>query len=136
VSPFQDYSWWNRVIQRPLKRNEAAGFERLQALVRSICLRRTKTSTYNGEPIISMVQKDVRLIRLDMQQQERSMYDKMWDVVRKVIFFFFFFLFGGQTLFRIGRLFNMPIFILVFLSFICLTMSVSLYRFSPIFSST
>mmetsp|Transcript_26849 Transcript_26849/g.67497 ORF Transcript_26849/g.67497 Transcript_26849/m.67497 type:complete len:284 (+) Transcript_26849:3177-4028(+) len=31
-----------------------------------------------------MVQKDVRLIRLDMQQQERSMYDKMWDVVRKI----------------------------------------------------
>merc|ERR550534_1013624 len=42
LEPFDDYQWFNRTIVRPLKSRYPVGFERLQVLIRSWCLRRTK----------------------------------------------------------------------------------------------
>jgi SNF2 family DNA or RNA helicase len=61
VHPFENYDWWTSIIVRPMQQEEPKGYQRLQALVGSICLRRTKDQhDRHGRPLVGLPTKKVR----------------------------------------------------------------------------
>ena len=61
IRPFNDVELFNKQISRPLKNKYEEGqkraMEKLQALLKSILLRRTKKSTIDGKPILQLPEK-------------------------------------------------------------------------------
>lgn len=54
ITPFDEYEWWCRVFQRPLKRGDPEAMKKLQLLVQFTTLRRTKNMQLNGQPIFAL----------------------------------------------------------------------------------
>ncbi|CAL8300964.1 unnamed protein product [Boreogadus saida] len=75
LKPFNIKEWWNRIIQRPVSQGDRAGLSNLQTLVRCITLRRTKSSTVDGRPLVSLPEKTVCVEQVELTQQERDEYE-------------------------------------------------------------
>ncbi|XP_071354001.1 helicase-like transcription factor [Trachinotus anak] len=75
LKPFDVREWWNRVIQRPVTQGDRDGLQNLQALVKCITLRRTKSSEVNGRPLVSLPEKTVYVEQVELSQQEREEYE-------------------------------------------------------------
>ncbi|KAJ3613480.1 hypothetical protein NHX12_019729 [Muraenolepis orangiensis] len=75
LKPFHIKEWWNRVIQRPVTQGDRTGLLNLQTLVRCVTLRRTKTSTVNGRPLVALPGKAVCVERVELTWQERHEYE-------------------------------------------------------------
>ncbi|KAK0141626.1 Helicase-like transcription factor [Merluccius polli] len=75
LKPFDIKEWWNRVIQRPVTQGDRAGLLNLQTLVRCITLRRTKSSTVNGRPLVALPKKTVCVEQVELTPQERAEYE-------------------------------------------------------------
>ncbi|NXO55910.1 HLTF factor, partial [Aramus guarauna] len=77
LKPFTDREWWHRTIQRPVTMGAPGGLGRLQSLIRSITLRRTKTSKVKGKPILELPERKVLIQRVTLTEEERKIYQSV-----------------------------------------------------------
>ncbi|KAJ9566020.1 hypothetical protein OSB04_001986 [Centaurea solstitialis] len=61
-------------IKAPIQRNPVAGYKKLQVILKTIMLRRTKGTLLKGEPIISLPPKTIVLKKVDFTAEERGFY--------------------------------------------------------------
>lgn len=81
VDPFGEYAWWSRVIMKPIKNKEETGFIRLQAVLESILLRRTKDQKVDdGGAIIALPPRNVRLRAVTFTGEEEQFYQQLWSL--------------------------------------------------------
>ncbi|KAM9279237.1 helicase-like transcription factor [Morus bassanus] len=77
LKPFTDREWWHRTIQRPVMMGAPGGLGRLQSLIRSITLRRTKTSKVKGKPILDLPERKVLIQHITLTEEERQIYESV-----------------------------------------------------------
>ncbi|KAK0464993.1 SNF2 family N-terminal domain-containing protein [Desarmillaria tabescens] len=79
LQPLDDKAVWTEFIGTPVKFGQTMGIARLQTLMRTITLRRTKESkTMDGKRILSLPPRrdELRLLKFDAQEQE--IYDQFF----------------------------------------------------------
>ncbi|NXY71558.1 HLTF factor, partial [Glareola pratincola] len=77
LKPFTDREWWHRTIQRPVTMGAPGGLGRLQSLIRSITLRRTKTSKVKGKPVLELPERKVLIQHVTLTEEERQIYQSV-----------------------------------------------------------
>ncbi|XP_074767802.1 helicase-like transcription factor isoform X3 [Athene noctua] len=77
MKPFTDREWWHRTIQRPVTMGTPGGLGRLQSLIRSITLRRTKTSKVKGKPVLELPERKVLIQHVTLTEEERQAYQSV-----------------------------------------------------------
>uniref|UniRef100_A0AAY4AET9 Helicase-like transcription factor n=1 Tax=Denticeps clupeoides TaxID=299321 RepID=A0AAY4AET9_9TELE len=85
LKPFDVKEWWNRVIQRPVTQGDRESLKNLQALIKGITLRRTKTSKVAGKSVVELPQKKMFVQRVTLSEEERQEYDLAKTEGQKVI---------------------------------------------------
>eukprot|EP01119_Soliformovum_irregulare_P014104 TRINITY_DN3826_c0_g1_i1.p1 TRINITY_DN3826_c0_g1~~TRINITY_DN3826_c0_g1_i1.p1 ORF type:complete len:1079 (-),score=279.78 TRINITY_DN3826_c0_g1_i1:71-3307(-) len=80
VEPYGDYSWWSRIIMKPIRNHDDRGFTRLQTILEKILLRRTKDEKIEGgKSIVNLPPKVVRIRRIEAKTEESEFYQKLWN---------------------------------------------------------
>ncbi|KAL6069758.1 E3 ubiquitin-protein ligase SHPRH [Balamuthia mandrillaris] len=78
VHPFSNWDTWNAVIVRPMRADDPRGYQRLQALVGTLSLRRTKDQMdKTGRPLVVLPSKTVLQVDVTLSDEERQLYDAM-----------------------------------------------------------
>ncbi|XP_068810906.1 helicase-like transcription factor isoform X8 [Struthio camelus] len=77
LKPFTDREWWHRTIQRPVTMGTPGGLRRLQSLIKSITLRRTKISKVKGKPILELPERKVLIQHVTLTEEERQIYQSV-----------------------------------------------------------
>lgn len=72
--PYAVYKSFTSRIKLPISRNPATGYQKLQAVLKTVMLRRTKGSTIDGEPIITLPKKTITLQKVEFSAEERDFY--------------------------------------------------------------
>ena len=73
-------------IEIPCKRGNKRGFERLQVLLDSICLRRTKKErNSNGEALVNLPEKHMITREVELDEEERNCYNIYRSKAREII---------------------------------------------------
>ncbi|XP_057471923.1 helicase-like transcription factor CHR28 [Actinidia eriantha] len=75
--PFAVYKSFCSMIKVPINRNSTNGYKKLQAVLKTIMLRRTKGTLLDGEPIINLPPKTVELKKVDFTSEERDFYCRL-----------------------------------------------------------
>lgn len=75
--PYAVYKSFCSMIKMPITRNPANGYKKLQAVLKTIMLRRTKGTLLDGKPIISLPPKTVTLKKVDFSEEERAFYSAL-----------------------------------------------------------
>ncbi|KAK3405376.1 hypothetical protein EUGRSUZ_K01651 [Eucalyptus grandis] len=70
--PFSIKSYWQSLIQRPLSQGNQTGLSRLQVLMATISLRRTK-----DKGLIGLPKKTIETCYVELSREERELYDQM-----------------------------------------------------------
>lgn len=83
--PFSIKSYWNSLVQRPLSQGNKSGCSRLQALMETIALRRTKDMKINGQSLVELPPKDVQIRPVELSHEERELYNSVETEGRKVV---------------------------------------------------
>jgi SNF2 family DNA or RNA helicase len=78
VEPCGDYAWWNHHISRPIRSGDDKGFARLQAILETVLLRRTKDQKFNNAPIVTLPPRLCRVRRDQFGAEEDDFYQSMW----------------------------------------------------------
>ncbi|CAA6657035.1 unnamed protein product [Spirodela intermedia] len=73
--PFSVRSYWQRLVQRPLDQGSKCGLSRLQVLMQTISLRRTKDSETSTRNLVGLPPKIVETCYVDLSAEEREQYD-------------------------------------------------------------
>ncbi|XP_006841730.2 helicase-like transcription factor CHR28 isoform X1 [Amborella trichopoda] len=80
--PYAVYKSFCSMIKAPISRNPAVGYKKLQAVLKTIMLRRTKGTLLDGEPIVTLPPKSVLLKKIDFSMEERDFYSKLEEESR------------------------------------------------------
>lgn len=72
--PYAVYKTFTSKIKLPISRNPISGYQKLQAVLKLVMLRRTKGSTIDGEPIIALPPKKITLEKVEFSAEERDFY--------------------------------------------------------------
>ncbi|OWF46662.1 transcription termination factor 2-like [Mizuhopecten yessoensis] len=81
-SPFDEYKVWKQQVDT----GKSSGQNRLNILVKSLLLRRTKTQTdKTGKPLVAMTSKSSKVWELELSESERSVYDRVFSQSRSVL---------------------------------------------------
>ncbi|XP_006300585.2 helicase-like transcription factor CHR28 isoform X1 [Capsella rubella] len=75
--PYSSYVLFCSTIKNPITRNPVKGYQKLQAILKTVMLRRTKGSHLDGKPIISLPPKSIELRKVDFTVEERDFYSKL-----------------------------------------------------------
>ncbi|CAM8987954.1 unnamed protein product [Rhodiola kirilowii] len=75
--PYAKYKSFCAGIKLPISRNSVQGYKKLQVLLRTVMLRRTKDTRIGGEPIINLPPKSIQLNKVDFSPEERMFYSKL-----------------------------------------------------------
>ncbi|XP_052180410.1 helicase-like transcription factor CHR28 isoform X2 [Diospyros lotus] len=75
--PYAVYKSFCSTIKVPINRNPTNGYKKLQAVLKTIMLRRTKGTLLDGEPIINLPPKSVELKKVDFTKEEREFYCRL-----------------------------------------------------------
>ncbi|KAL2588149.1 hypothetical protein AAZV13_13G154200 [Glycine max] len=75
--PYSDYASFCTRIKSQITKNPENGYRKLQAVLKTIMLRRTKGTLLDGEPIISLPPKYIELKKVDFSMEERDFYSKL-----------------------------------------------------------
>ncbi|XP_057549405.1 putative SWI/SNF-related matrix-associated actin-dependent regulator of chromatin subfamily A member 3-like 1 [Amaranthus tricolor] len=78
--PFSNKGYWNRLVQRPLVQGDKKGLVRLQVLMSTVSLRRTKEQN-----LIVLPSKSVETHYVELSQEERDLYDRMEEEAKQVV---------------------------------------------------
>lgn len=83
VPVVSDLDWWNTYIVKPSKAKATSTREkarrRLQLILQSLLLRRTKDQSYNGRPILQLPTKTITLRATTFSADERIVYDDLFN---------------------------------------------------------
>ena len=80
LSPLDDKATWTEFIGTPVKYGQPLGVARLQTIMTSITLRRTKESkTPNGQRILTLPPRRDELRYLKFDAQEQELYDRFFN---------------------------------------------------------
>ncbi|CAI9572391.1 unnamed protein product [Staurois parvus] len=85
LKPFTAREWWHRTIQRPVSMGDQGGLRRLQALIKNITLRRTKTTKVKGKPVLQLPERKVYIQHLKLSPEERKIYESMQNEGKAII---------------------------------------------------
>uniref|UniRef100_A0AAR2L862 Helicase-like transcription factor n=1 Tax=Pygocentrus nattereri TaxID=42514 RepID=A0AAR2L862_PYGNA len=85
LKPFDVREWWTRVIQRPVMMGDRDGLKNLQGLVKTITLRRTKTSRVDGRALLELPEKKVYVQQVVLSLEEREEYEREKAEGRSII---------------------------------------------------
>lgn len=88
IEPFDVKANWSHHISKPIKFNNgdpSLGVSRLQTLMKSITLRRTKDQKIDGQSILDIPPKFDDTVLLELDPSERRLYDKMHERAKKVL---------------------------------------------------
>ncbi|KAK8953195.1 hypothetical protein KSP40_PGU006890 [Platanthera guangdongensis] len=72
--PYAVYKSFCSTIKIPISRNPINGYKKLQAVLKTVMLRRTKGTLIDGKPIISLPPKSVTLKKVDFSNDELEFY--------------------------------------------------------------
>ncbi|PWA97775.1 Helicase, C-terminal [Artemisia annua] len=75
--PYAVYKSFCSTIKVPIQRSPTTGYKKLQAVLKTIMLRRTKATLLDGEPIISLPPKTINLKKVDFTPEEREFYRRL-----------------------------------------------------------
>ncbi|PWA87095.1 SNF2-related, N-terminal domain-containing protein [Artemisia annua] len=75
--PFAIFRKFCSEIKAPIQRNPVSGYKKLQIILKTIMLRRTKGTLLKGEPIISLPPKTIMLKKVDFTAEERGFYQSL-----------------------------------------------------------
>jgi SNF2 family DNA or RNA helicase len=76
--PYSRHATFKALIRDPIAAASEVGFKRLHAVLHTILLRRTKTSKIDGEPVIKLPDRILRLVQHDFATpEERDFYAKL-----------------------------------------------------------
>lgn len=75
--PYASYKLFLSTIKAPIQRNSEHGYKKLQAVLKTIMLRRTKATIIDGEPIITLPPKTIELKKVDFSMEERDFYSQL-----------------------------------------------------------
>ncbi len=106
IEPFDIKSNWSYYISKPIRFSNSEtslGAKRLQTLMKSITLRRTKDQKINGQPILNIPPKSEKTLFLEFDVKEKELYKRMQEralalvqglqskgtIVREIFHFFF-----------------------------------------------
>lgn len=78
--PFSIKSYWNSLVQRPLAQGNEKGLLRLQVLMATISLRRTK-----DKGLIGLPPKTIETCFVELSAEERELYDRMESEAKSVV---------------------------------------------------
>lgn len=86
LSPIDDKEVFNKFITTPCKTGEQIGIARLQLIMRTCSLRRTKdTETEEGKKILSLPPRRELQVWLDLREDERAIYDERLHDIKKEV---------------------------------------------------
>ncbi|KAI1317887.1 hypothetical protein EDD11_007549 [Mortierella claussenii] len=79
IKPYCDWDEFRDKISSPMKRAKQYGraMHRVQALLKAICLRRTKTCMVDGKPILNLPDRNVDRVATPFSDEERSFYNAL-----------------------------------------------------------
>ncbi|KAH1056125.1 hypothetical protein J1N35_034190 [Gossypium stocksii] len=75
--PYAAYKSFCSSIKIPIAKNPAKGYPKLQAILQTIMLRRTKATLLDGEPIINLPPKVIELRKVEFTKAERDFYSRL-----------------------------------------------------------
>ncbi|XP_038981665.1 helicase-like transcription factor CHR28 isoform X2 [Phoenix dactylifera] len=75
--PYAVYKSFCSTIKMPISKNPANGYKKLQAVLKTIMLRRTKGTLIDGKPIIILPPKTVNLKKVAFSKEERAIYSAL-----------------------------------------------------------
>ncbi|KAG2592154.1 hypothetical protein PVAP13_5NG529200 [Panicum virgatum] len=75
--PYAVYKQFCTMIKIPISRNPTNGYKKLQVVLKTVMLRRTKATMLDGKPIISLPPKTVSLKTVDFTSEERNFYNTL-----------------------------------------------------------
>ncbi|XP_059668298.1 putative SWI/SNF-related matrix-associated actin-dependent regulator of chromatin subfamily A member 3-like 1 [Cornus florida] len=78
--PFSIKSYWNSLVHRPIAHGNENGLSRLQVLMATISLRRTK-----DKAVIGLPNKSIETCFVELSVEERELYDQMEGEARSVV---------------------------------------------------
>ncbi|KAK8639048.1 hypothetical protein V6N13_137450 [Hibiscus sabdariffa] len=78
--PFSIKNYWRSLVQRPLAQGNENGLSRLQVLMASISLRRTK-----GNNLVGLPPKTLQTCYVELSVEERELYDQIEGKAKSVI---------------------------------------------------
>ncbi|GFY84682.1 DNA/RNA helicase protein [Actinidia rufa] len=79
-APFSVKSYWTSLVQRPLAQGNEKGLLRLQVLMATISLRRTK-----DKGLIGLPPKTIETCFVELSAEERELYDQMENEAKSVV---------------------------------------------------
>jgi SNF2 family DNA or RNA helicase len=75
--PWDTYKKFQYDIKDPVSRNPSEGYRKLQAILKPIVLRRTKTCLIDGKPIVNLPPRIVKLQQAEFSLDERTFYTNL-----------------------------------------------------------
>ncbi|XVE49693.1 hypothetical protein DITRI_Ditri01bG0101600 [Diplodiscus trichospermus] len=75
--PYYKYKAFYNGIKVPIARDYVKGYKKLQAVLKTVMLRRTKATLIDGEPIIKLPPKSIHLSKVDFAAEERAFYTQL-----------------------------------------------------------
>lgn len=79
VDPYGEWTWWSKIIMKPIRNREEHGFSRLQSVLETILLRRTKDQKVNDAPIVSLPPKVINIRKITCRPDEEEFYQNLWN---------------------------------------------------------
>ena len=80
IQPFDSKASWSQYISKPVRfssRQSSIGVSRLQTLMKSITLRRTKDQTIDGKPILNVPPRHDHTLLIELNEKERATYSNV-----------------------------------------------------------
>ncbi|KAF7803986.1 putative SWI/SNF-related matrix-associated actin-dependent regulator of chromatin subfamily A member 3-like 1 [Senna tora] len=78
--PFSIKNYWQGLVQRPLAQGNNSGLSRLQVLMATISMRRTK-----DKELIGLPKKTIDTCYVELLKEERELYDQMEEKAKKTV---------------------------------------------------
>ncbi|KAH6832386.1 SNF2 domain-containing protein / helicase domain-containing protein / zinc finger protein-like protein [Perilla frutescens var. hirtella] len=75
--PYDKYKTFGSSIKAFIARDPIKGYQKLQFILKTIMLRRTKGTLIDGKPIINLPPKKVHLTKVEFSSEERAFYEKL-----------------------------------------------------------
>ncbi|XP_042483318.1 helicase-like transcription factor CHR28 [Macadamia integrifolia] len=75
--PYAVYKSFCSMIKVPITKHPTTGYKKLQAVLKTVMLRRTKGTFIDGQPIINLPPKSIELKKVDFSKEEREFYSRL-----------------------------------------------------------
>lgn len=75
--PYAVYKQFCSTIKVPIQRHPTTGYRKLQAVLKTVMLRRTKGTCIDGKPIINLPEKHIVLRKVEFTDEEREFYCRL-----------------------------------------------------------